>query len=371
MRIFPKQPSDGDLPPPRLITLPGAICVFLGLFGCLAIFNATFHLDTPFLFLTRQLVWLTVGTAVLIIATAIPSRMHKTLLPVYVLLAYIPLILVLFYGVRINSMRGWFAIRTIFYQPSETAKPIFVLVLAWVLGRTQAHRREFVKGFLPALAVLVLWAIPIILQPDFGSLLVYGLTFCVLVLCAGTRVRHLSACAPVLVIFLIWVLITHPYVAQRMAGFFNPEKYPDSYGWHIIQFHRSLASGGLFGKSWGEGVWSQTHLPLGYSDSIFATLGEAIGFIGLCPFVGLIVVWTVYGYRRTQGLADAFAAMSILGLTACLSIQAFIHLSVNLALLPPTGITLPLVSYGGSSLLSAAITVGLVESFARGKKRFQ
>ena len=124
----------------------------------------------------------------------------------------------------------------------------------------------------------------------------------------------------------------------------------------------------MLGQSWGKGVWSQTYLPLGYSDSIFATLGESIGFVGLVPFVALVVGWAVYGYRKVKRCHCVFSVAVLLGLVGYLCIQSFVHLSVNLGLIPPTGITLPLISYGGSSLLSTAIAIGIVESLVRNNR---
>lgn len=351
------------------ITPTGLICIAVGLFGCVAIYNATYHLSDPFQFVFRQIAWLAVSVVALLLVTATPFAMHRRLLPYYCLVAYIPLVLVLFFGIRVHGMRGWFALGEIYYQPSEMAKPVFILSLAWVLERTKWERASFSRGFLPPLAVVAFWTLPIFLQPDFGSLLIYCAVFVLVHICTGGRWRHLGLACLVLVPLAIWAVAQHPYVADRFLGFINPERYPDSHGWHIIQFKRSLASGGLTGQSWGKGMWSKTYLPLGYSDSIFATLGEAIGLVGLVPFVLLLVGWAWYGYRRVRQCADVAAAATIIGLVGYLCIQAFVHFSVNLGLMPPTGITLPLISYGGSSLMSTAIAVGLVESLARELRR--
>ncbi len=340
-------------------------CLAFGLFGCLAVYNATYHLAEPFELVGRQLLWLAISMPTLVVVAAIPATAHRRLLPYYCALAFIPLLLVLFFGIRVNGMRGWFAWRGVFYQPGEMAKPAFALCLAWMLEQRQAWRNDLVRGFLPAFAVLLAWTFPLVLQPDFGAVLVYALTFALVYACMGGRFQHLGLAVLIALPFCIWVVASHPYVLHRLLGFIAPDHYPDSHGWHIIQFRRSLASGGLVGQSWGKGQWSQTYLPLGYSDSIFATLGESIGFLGTLPFVLVVVAWVFYGYRRVRNCASPFNAAAILGLVGYLAIQTYTHLSVNLGLMPPTGITLPLISYGGSSLLSTAIAIGLVESLAR------
>jgi len=136
-------------------------------------------------------------------------------------------------------------------------------------------------------------------------------------------------------------------------------------GWHLIQFRRSLAAGGLLGRSPESGLWSSAYLPLSYSDSIFASTAELIGFVGVMPLLLLILGWVVYAHYHACRAANLHSAGMIMGLAAMLAGQAFIHLSVNLGLLPPTGITLPLISYGGSSLLATTLAIGVVESIIR------
>lgn len=349
----------------RAFTPVGLVCIGVALFGCIAVYNATFHLEDPFTFIARQSAWLIIAAICLAAATAAPFNTHRKLIPAYSILAYVPLILVLFFGLRVHGMRGWFSVGGVFYQPGEMAKPAFVLCLAWILDVTKWRRREFLRGFLPALGILLAWTLPILLQPDFGAVLIYGATFLVVCSCAGVRPFHLFICVALMVPVAVWMCSSHPYVLERFAGFLQTGRYADSHAWHIVQFRRCLASGGLFGKWWGHGVWSRTYLPLGYSDSIFATLGEAIGFVGLVPFVGLVVAWAFYGYAKVRRCTSVFAVSTLVGLVGYLCIQAFVHLSVNLALMPPTGITLPLISYGGSSLVSSAIAIGIVESLVR------
>jgi cell division protein FtsW len=269
---------------------------------------------------------------------------------------------VLVLGVRINGMRGWFAWNGYLLQPSELAKPFYVLSLAWVLDRPPAQQSSWTRGLLPALGVVALWGVPIALQPDFGTLLVYLFTFLIVYWGFGGRLRHLLACAAAALSVAVLACWRYPYVLRRFLAFLDPEALGQTAGWHILQFRRTLASGGLFGRAWEEGLWSTAYLPLGYSDSVFASTAEKIGFFGVLPLVVLILALVVYGHYHACRSGDRFRAVLIFGLTGMLAGQAFIHLSVNLGLMPPTGITLPLISYGGSSLISTAIAFGLVEA---------
>ena len=350
----------------RLAVTPvGVICIALSLWGCLAIYNATYHLSPSYRFAGRQFVWLLIGAAALVAASGLDRRFYRRHILFIAAAAYLPLWLVLAYGIRINGMRGWFAYRGVFLQPSELAKPVFVLCLALVLHCTREHRGEWLRGYLPAVLLFVLWCIPIALEPDFGALLVYGLAFAGVYWCMDGRLTHLALSGLAAVPVFVLVLQRHRYVLARFAAFLNPEAHAQQAGWHLIQCRRALACGGLAGRSWGHGGWSQAYLPLGYSDSIFASVAEAVGFVGVLPIILCIFAWGVYGHAEVRKADDGFVQAVILGMVIMLAGQAFIHLSVNLGLVPPTGVTLPLISYGGSSLLATLAAVGIVESFAR------
>lgn len=357
---------NGIFPRPKpTLTPTGLACLCLSLWGCVAIYNATFHLSRSHWFVGRQLVWVTLGGTALLLTSGIPRQTIRRFLPVLAAGSYSALWLVLVFGIRINGMRGWFAWRGIFAQPSEIGKPIFVLALAAVLSREGKPIDDWRKAYLPALTVAALWALPIALQPDFGALLIYGLTFVAMYWALGGRPAYLGATALGVAPLGVLVLERHPYIQRRLAAFFSPGAYSETAAWHVLQCQRTFASGGGFGRSFENGRWAQAYLPLGHSDSVFASAAEAVGFVGVLPVVLLILVWVIYGYRRAEACDDRFASAVIIGIVTMLAGQALIHLSVNLGLFPPTGITLPLISYGGSSLIATLTSVGIVEAMAR------
>lgn len=346
---------------PWRITPVGAICLGVSLWGCLAVYNATFHLQPGYWFVGRQLLWVALGAVVLWVASGLNVAAHRRGALAAAGVVYAGLWLVLIFGIRINGMRGWFAWHGIFLQPSELGKPLYVLCLAAAITATHAYRRQWWRGYVPVLAVFIVWALPIALQPDFGTLAIYGLTFALLYWCMGGRGLHLALTALAALPLGALILQRHPYLAKRFLAFVDPAADAQGAGWHLIQFQRSLASGGWLGRSWGRGFWSQAYLPLGHSDSIFASTAEAVGFLGVLPIILACLAWAAYGYVRVRKAPHAFAAAVIWGMVILLTGQALIHLSVNLGLLPPTGITLPLISYGGSSLLATLTAVGIVE----------
>jgi len=341
---------------------PVTVCgLVLSLCGCLTIFNATFHLPFPYYYVGRQLLWVALSAAVMFAAAATPADVYRKHWAWLVGPVYVALWLVLVCGIRINGMRGWFSFHGVLLQPGELGKPAFLLGLALLLRRTQREPTRWYYGSALALGYFFAWIIPIALQPDFGMILVYAFAFVAVYWAMGGRIRELAVCAALSVPATVLVVKRNPYVASRLVSFLNPDAYADTAGWHILQFQRTLASGGPFGRSWGRGIWSQTFLPLGYSDSMFATIGEALGLVGLVPILIVILLWVYYGWCRTRNCEDEFRVGAVLGMVLMLAGQAFIHLSVNLGMMPTTGLTLPLLSYGGSSLLSTLAMIGIVE----------
>ena len=349
---------------PRFLqpSLPALAAVVVGLWGCVAIHAVTAGGLSSRHFVARQLVWVVVGLVAFAVARGIPFRTYRRHVLWFAGVPYAALWLVLLVGIRINGMRGWFAWRGLFCQPSELCKPVFVLATTVLLVRFRRRDAEGRPGPLLAGAGGLAWLVPLVLQPDFGAVLVYSMTLAVLYWCLGGRLRHLLAGLGAGLAGVAVILWRYPYVRRRFVAFLDPEKYATGSGWHMLQFRRSLAAGGWFGHSWEMGSWSRAYLPLGHSDSVFANMAESVGFVGLVPFVVLILAWMVYAHSRARKCASPENAGTILGLGALVAGQGFIHLSVNLGLLPPTGITLPLVSYGGSSLVATMIAFGMLES---------
>lgn len=336
--------------------------LLLACWGCLAIFNASFHSESPYWYVGRQLVWLTGAAVVMLVACAVGGNFHRRWCLYSAGAAYALLWLVLAFGVRIHDMRGWFSLRWFLLQPSELAKPFFVLFLAWLFHRYPPEHRDWRRGTLPGFAALLVWCLPLALQPDFGTALVYGATFACIFVVLGGRPVHLAMAGAAAAPLLGLALALNPYLRARFLGFLAPEQYAESWGWHILQFRRSLASGGLLGRSWGEGVWSRNFLPLSSSDSMFATMAEALGFFGVLPVIAVFLLLVVYGYKQLPAARDRFDAAAIAGLACLIAVQGFIHISVNLGLMPVTGLTLPLFSYGGSSLVATLLAVGILEA---------
>lgn len=354
------------------INLPGESSVFpltiliqgllfmLGLWGCLAIYNATMYAVSPFYFVGRQLLWLVFGMGLMMFCARIPFSVYRDNVELLTVLFYIPLLAVLIFGVRINGMKGWFMAGNIFIQPSELAKGFFILSLCHFGGKLRPGMQRFAGMAL----ITLLWVLPIALQPDFGTVLVYIAGFVIVYWLMNGSFWHLLLVPATLFSIAGWLINFNPYLLNRVLGYLVPELDPLGFGWHIRQFQFTLARGGLWGMKWGKALWANSYLPLAHSDSVFASLAESLGFIGTFPLIIVMGILVFAVFKLSLKAETDFRKVFVLSIGLLFAVQALIHISVNVTLMPATGITLPILSYGGSSLLSTLISFGIMLSAA-------
>lgn len=352
---------------PISMTIIGSVIV-TGLWGCLLIYASRAFGESPFYFVSRQLFWLLLGCVGFLAIAAAPFRTLFRWRFHYAAFMLIILWLALFFGVERNGMRGWFAITdSILIQPSEFAKSAFLLTAA---GFAAVKHITRLQKFWCLCGTAAAFCLPVILEPDFGTTFIFFLGFLIILFLAGGAWREflpvLCTGAATLVAFLFW----KDYSFDRILGFLDPESGIARSSWHLRQFQYTLAHGGITGSEHNAALWSNAYLPLPHSDSLFATIVETSGFIG-----GLIVITAFcgisYAFIRLSRRANLTpeARIFIAGTALLYLSQALLHISVNVLLLPPTGITLPLLSYGGSSLCSTLLTFGIAASAARDRIR--
>jgi cell division protein FtsW (lipid II flippase) len=353
--------------------LPGLVALLLALFGLLAIRNATLHQAGSELLLRKQELWLAIGVMVFLLVTAVSRRWYERLVPWLALGIWISLWAVLYLGIHVKghqyTMTGWFAWNGFFLQPSEFGKPVFVLGMAWLLSRPHWQSANPWQAPLPIIGFLIIWSLPIAGQPDFGCIIVLTVTMLMVWKFSGGSLRKLSLiCLVPVVPAATWFLHRHPYLLGRIQGFLSPESTAQTTGWHALQLRNTFAAGGLTGNQSMPEVWNAGYLPLGYSDSIFATIAEGGGFLFAMTIILIFVAWLWYTIRVAGRQTDRFSELAIAGLGGILGLQAFVHFSVNLGLCPATGLTLPFLSYGGSSLVSSFIILGLFQTIRTDRK---
>ncbi|MFA7229704.1 MAG: FtsW/RodA/SpoVE family cell cycle protein [Victivallaceae bacterium] len=334
----------------------------LGLWGCMAIYNSQTLGPSPLYFVGKQLLWLVSGMAILFIVQRIPFSIFRENADLLCLLAYIPLLAVLVFGTRVNGMKGWFSLgfANINLQPSEFSKPFFILSLC----HFGFKYKPGMKRFLTMGLVTLIWVLPIMLQPDFGTAMIYVAGFITVYWLTGGTIWHILLIPTVAIPGITWFLLNNSYALKRISGFLNPALDPLDSGWHIRQFQFTLARGGWMGTKLGKAIWANSYLPLAHSDSVFASMTESLGFIGTMPVILLIATITYIVYRLALLAKNSYRKVFIFGMGGLFAFQALVHISVNVTLIPPTGLTLPILSYGGSSLVATLFGFGILLSAA-------
>jgi len=337
------------------------LLVTAGLLGCLAIYSARAYGDAPMVFVIRQLFWLIPGILIFLLASAIPFRFYRKAAAALLGLSVAALAAILFQGTPVNGMRGWFDLGWIKLQPSEFAKPFLLLYLCVQCGiGKNTGAGQWFRLILPGLLLTAL----VMAEPDYGGGLIFFLIFLLVAILNGARFSYLLAAGTAMLTATIGFLLKNHYAMVRIMDFLNPE---NEKAWHIHQFQYAMAHGGWTGAERGSALWSGTFLPLPHTDSLFASIVESTGFLGgvllIGGFLAVGIAFCLLSWKvRTENPDRRFFIFS--AGTICL-IQALIHISVNCVLIPPTGITLPILSYGGSSLLAVMLTFGIAFSAAR------
>ncbi|MBI5452140.1 rod shape-determining protein RodA, partial [Candidatus Gottesmanbacteria bacterium] len=334
----------------------GLTVPILGLIGVsLAVIGST----APALF-SQQLIFFVIGFALYLIFSSLDYRLWKRFNWVFYIFSLLFLISA-FFGVKVRGASRWIDIAGINLQPSELIKPLFILVIVSFLVKEARQGR--LKSLLMFLPILIL----IFRQPDLGNVLVYLFTYLAIMVADGLPLLYLAISSLVFGILLpLFWFILKDYQKIRLLSFINPYADPLSAGYNSIQAMIALGSGQLMGLGLGRGTQSHLRfLPEFHTDFVFASLGEELGFIGASMVIIFYLILLGRILKAGSSTGDDFGKLLTLGIFAQLFIQVFINIGMNLGLLPITGITLPLLSYGGSSIISTFIELGLIASVLR------
>ena len=319
----------------------------------------------PFYYLERQLVALLIGAVGGFVCLFVPMRIWSRLGPLMLLLAAMLLIVVLLPGVgyTVNGSTRWVRIGVMNLQVSEPARLCMLLYLAGYLVRRNKSVREEFLGFLRPMVVLSMACVLLLAEPDFGAAVVLLLTALAMLFVAGARWRDFFLFFGATVIAAATLAITSPYRLERLTGFLDPWADPFNSGFQLTQSLIAIGRGEWFGVGLGEGVQKLFYLPEAHTDFVFAVYAEEFGLLGSVVLVALFLalVWRVFKLAiRASESERFFEAYLAIGLGTWLGLQAFINIGVNMGLLPTKGLTLPLISYGRSSIIVAMISLGLL-----------
>ena len=326
--------------------------------------TASVRYQDPYYFFKRQVLWVAIALPVMWVVSKVNySRLKDLALPALIV-AVVCLILVLFTP-EVKGSTRWLGIGILRFSPSEMAKVCLVLFLASSLSRNTERLGSLTKGILPYVLFIGVVCLLVMMQPDLGTTFIIGVTALTMLAIAGARAMHMSLLGITGTFLVALAIVCERYRLQRLLAFLNPWKDPGGSGFQTIQSLYALGSGGLFGVGLGRSRQKFFYLPEQHTDFIFAILGEELGFLGtgLVLLLFLLLAWR--GFRIALNAPDNFGALLAAGITTMIVLQAAVNIGVVSGVLPVTGIPLPFISYGGSSLLFILTGVGLLLNISR------
>jgi cell division protein FtsW len=316
----------------------------------------------------RQLIWGLIGIVACFFAATVPMDLVKKLTPLLYLAGVFLLVLVLlpFFGREASGALRWIDLGFIGFQPSTFAKLILVLTLAYYLSETNLKPNEYLKHLVTTLVLTFLYAFLVAIEPDIGTAFQIGSIGLVMLFLAGIPMGYLITVGLMSTPLVAATIFTSGYRRERVIAFLNPWSDPYGSGYHIIQSLRALARGGLSGLGLGESIAKKGYLPEPYTDSIVVVLGEELGLIGISLLLVLLLFLVFKAFSLSMKTRDSYKKMIGGGIAFMIGLQVFLNLAVISGTIPTTGVAMPFISYGGSSLLVNLIAVGLLLNISKG-----
>jgi cell division protein FtsW len=350
--------------------------VLLACFGMAMIFSASSALSSlkhedPWYYTSRQVKFACIGLLGMFVMMNIPIRVWKKTAPYLLLISVVMLIVVMAVGSSMNGARRWIVVGGFQFQPVEFTKLSLIMYISSLISNKGERIRSFKKGLLPILIVVSFISLLIMKQPDFGAVLMLLFICLTVMIVGGVQMRQLAVLFLAVLPVIIYLAFSQSYRLQRIASFMNPYDDQQGSGYQLIQSIYALAHGGVTGTGFGHGIQKLFYLPEAHTDFIFAVIGEEFGFLGSCLVVFVFFVLVVRGFMAALRSDDPFAIMLGTGIVSMIFIQFMLNLGAVTGLLPITGVPLPFVSYGGSSLILCMASTGIILSISRDNYRRQ
>jgi cell division protein FtsW len=324
--------------------------------------------DTAF-FMKRQLMWTLLGLGLMAITMHVDhrhlSKQRVALILFVVSLMLLGATLVPGMGRMINGSRRWLRLGILSFQPSELAKFTLVVYLSYFIAKKGDRIRDFKNGLVPAYVITALFLALAALQPDFGSAMTIAGVAGIMLFAGGANVLHLGGTVLAALPVVVAAVVHKAYRWRRITAFLNPWEDQDGAGYQIIQSFIAFGSGGVFGRGLGEGRQKLLFLPERHSDFIYAVIGEELGLIGALAVIVLFLIILWRGVKISLAVGEPFSRFLALGITLLICLQGVINMMVVTGLLPTKGIALPLVSYGGSSLVITLGALGVLLNISK------
>ena len=328
---------------------------------------AEYKFNDPFKFVKHQGLFFIIGIIMMLITSKIPYKVYFEKANTLLLISIILLILVIIPGIGTvrNGSRSWFGIGSFGIQPSEFAKLTLIIFTSKYLTKNEKNLKYIKKGVLPILGIVILVFGLIMLQPDFGTGMIILVSIIGLLFVSGVDFKFFIRLGLIGVVGIVLLIAIAPYRLERILSFLNPWSDSLGSGFQIIQSLYAIGPGGLFGQGFMNSRQKHFYLPEPQTDFIFSIISEEFGFLGILIVATLFTIIIFKGFKIAQNSGDKFAKFLAFGITFGLAFQAILNLMVVVGLIPVTGVTLPFLSYGGSSLLITLISMGVLLNISR------
>jgi cell division protein FtsW len=315
-----------------------------------------------YFFLKKQAMFSLIGIVVLVLFSYIPFRLYRVLVYPALVAVIVMLVAVVFTGLGVTAggSARWLQLGPVRFQPSELARLALVIYMAYSMSKKGELLRDFYVGFLPHFLVLGLFTALLLVQPDFGSIVIFAALTWIMLFVGGCRITHLLSVV-LLLAPMAWLFMTQAeYRVKRLMSFMDPWQYPADEGYQIVHSLMAFGTGGITGAGIGKGYQKLFYLPEPHTDFIFSVVGEELGLIGVMIVILLYGIMLMRGVRIARHAQDRFGSLLAMGITVTLGLQVCINMGVALGMLPTKGLTLPFLSYGGTSLLINMAAVGII-----------
>lgn len=346
--------------------------ILISIFGIIMIYSASYvwaeyKFSDPFKFVKHQLLFFIIGIVIMNIVSKIDYHLLFKKANIILLVSLVLLILVIIPGIGTvrNGSRSWFGIGSFGIQPSEFMKLALIIFTSKYLTKNEKELKNIKKGVLPILGITILAFGLIMLQPDFGTGVILVCSIIGMLFVAGVNFKFFFKLGLIGVIGIIVLILLAPYRLERILSFLNPWSDPLGSGFQIIQSLYAIGPGGLFGYGFLNSRQKHFYLPEPQTDFIFSIISEEFGFLGILIVASLFLTIIYRGFKIAINAKDSFSKYLAFGITFELAFQALLNLMVVVGLIPVTGVTLPFLSYGGSSLLITLTGIGLILNISK------
>ncbi len=363
--MFDFKNRDFDIP------LLGLVLIVAGV-GVIAVYNSSSifsleHYSDSMRFMKLHLIYLFIGmTAMITLMYLNPLFLRKLVYPGYLLgLGLLIIVLIPEIGKEVGGGRRWISIEGFSFQPSEFCKYMLVIYMAHFLAKKQDKMDSFWVGIFSPLVTGGAYVVLILVEPDLGTSFLVAAVLFLMLFVGNARIKHLLGIATVSAILLALAIVNEGYRMKRITSFLDPWKDPLGSGYQAVQSFMAFGLGGIYGSGLGNSSQKLFFLPQAHTDFIFSIIGEEFGFIGVMTLIALFLAILARCVIISFRVKDTFSKYMVFGFTMLIMLQAALNMGVAVGLFPTTGLTLPLISYGGSSLISTLAAFGIILSISR------